>query len=291
MIYTISNAYLRVSAEDAGAQFKSIKSFLSGKEYLWQGDEAYWTGRAYNLFPIIGRMTDNKYTVDGKEYEMLIHGIARRSVLALKEKTAEKMIFELCSDEETRKKYPFDFIYRVIYELRGNTLKVTYEVTNTGDKEMAFAVGGHPGFNVPFAAGDFEDYRVEFPLAGETRRLTMTDACFMTGEARPYSLRDNALPLKHDLFDRDVIILTDTNGVAYIRGNGVKANIKLSYPDMKYLGVWHKPGTDAPFVCLEPWCALPAADGVIEDLTTKADYIHLEAGGVYENAYSIQINE
>lgn len=291
MIYSISNAYLRVSAEDAGAQLKSIKSFLSGKEYLWQGDEKFWTGRAYNLFPIVGRMTGNKYTVDGKEYEMLIHGFIRRNTLSLKEISNEKMVFEFSSSDITRPQYPFEFEYDVVYELKGNTLKISYEVTNRDEKEMVFAVGGHPGFFVPFASGFFEDYYVEFPKAGKTKQLTMTDSCFMTGEVKPYPLKDGVLPLSHELFDRDVIIFTDTNGTAYIRGKGVKSNIKLEYPDMKYLGVWHKPKTDAPFVCLEPWSALPARDGVIEDLRLKPDYTRLPSGEKYTNAYSIQINE
>jgi len=291
MTYTISNAYLRVSAEDAGAQLKSIKSYLSGKEYLWQGDEKFWTGRAYNLFPIVGRMTDNKFTIDGKEYEMLIHGFIRRNTLKLKESSPQKMVFEYAANEVTRPQYPFEFEYNVIYELRGNTLYITYKVKNSDEKEMVFAVGGHPGFNVPFSAGEFEDYYVEFPKAKDAKQLMMSDACFMTGESRPYPLKGGILPLEHGLFDRDVIILTDTFGSTYIRGKKTKANIKLSYPDMKYLGVWHKPKTEAPFVCLEPWCALPALDGVKEDLRAKADYIHLPAGKTYTNTYSIQINE
>lgn len=291
MIYTINNAYLRVSAEDAGAQLKSIKSYLSGKEYLWQGDENFWTGRAYNLFPIVGRMTDNKFTVDGKEYEMLIHGFIRRNNLTLKEGSSEKMVFEYSANDITRPQYPFEFVYRVIYEVRGNTLYITYEVENSDEKEMVFAVGGHPGFNVPFGAGEFEDYYVEFPKADNARQLEMSDTCFMTGESHPYPLIGKTIPLRHNLFDRDVIILTDTNGIAYIRGKRTKTNIKLTYPDMKYLGVWHKPKKDAPFVCLEPWSALPARDGVKEDLRQKADYIHLPAGKTYKNTYSIQINE
>jgi len=295
MIYSISNSYLHVSVEDAGAQLKSVKSFLSGREYLWQGDAKYWTGRAYNLFPIVGRMTDNKYTIDGKEYEMLIHGFIRRNSLYLKEISKEKMVFEFSSSEITRPQYPFEFEYDVVYELKGNTLKITYEVINKDEKEMVFAVGGHPGFFVPFAAGFFsgffDDYFVEFPNAGDSKQLTMTDSCFMTGEEKPYPLKNGVMPLSHEMFDRDVIILTNTNGLAIIRGKGIKSNIKLEYPDMKYLGVWHKPKTDAPFVCLEPWSALPARDGVKEDLRLKPDYTHLPSGEKYTNAYSIQINE
>ena len=77
MIYTIENEYLSVSVEDIGAQLKSIYHKKSETEFLWQGDPKYWKGRAYNLFPIVGRLYDGKYTYNGKTYELERHGFAR----------------------------------------------------------------------------------------------------------------------------------------------------------------------------------------------------------------------
>ena len=56
MIYEIENQYLRVQISSKGGEFQSIRD-KSGREYLWQGDEATWTDRGPNLFPYIGRMT------------------------------------------------------------------------------------------------------------------------------------------------------------------------------------------------------------------------------------------
>ena len=56
MIYAIENAFLSVSVEDTGAQLKSIFDKTAKTELLWQGDAAFWKGRAYNLFPIVGRL-------------------------------------------------------------------------------------------------------------------------------------------------------------------------------------------------------------------------------------------
>ncbi len=291
MIVCIENDYLSVAAESDGAQLKSVRSKITGREYLWQGDPAYWTGRAYNLFPIIGRMTGNKYTYENAEYEMLIHGFIRRNELKLKEYTSTKMVFELSSNEDTLKQYPFGFEFNAIFEVIANKLDITYRVVNKDNKEIIFGVGGHPGFNIPFAEGVFEDYYVEFPYAENVKNPTMTDSCYMTGEAPSYELCDNKVHLKHSLFDRDVIILTGTNGVAYIKSDKTNTNIKFIYPDMKYLGLWHKPKTDAPFICLEPWSALPAKDGVVEDISEKADMTHLGAGEIYTNTYTVEINE
>ena len=86
MIYTIKNDKIEVSVEDLGAQMRSIKD-AEGKEYLWQGDEKYWKECASNLFPYIARLTQGKYILKGKTYDMTTHGFLKRTVLKLKEKT------------------------------------------------------------------------------------------------------------------------------------------------------------------------------------------------------------
>ncbi len=41
----IQNRFLRVEAEERGAQLLSIRT-ADGVEFLWQGDPAYWPDRA-----------------------------------------------------------------------------------------------------------------------------------------------------------------------------------------------------------------------------------------------------
>ena len=65
--------------------------------------------------------------------------------------------------------------------------------------------------------------------------------------------------------------------------------VKVTYPQMPYLGLWHKPLTEAPYVCIEPWSSLPSRKGIIEDLATKPGLIHLDSSLEYENQYVIEI--
>ena len=81
MNYTISNDQIEVVISDVGAELMSVKSKKDGTEFLWQGDPTFWGGRAYNLFPICGRLADGKYTYEGETYEMNLHGFVRKSVL------------------------------------------------------------------------------------------------------------------------------------------------------------------------------------------------------------------
>ena len=68
-----------------------------------------------------------------------------------------------------------------------------------------------------------------------------------------------------------------------------KRYVKVSYPNMKYLGMWHTPLVEAPFVCIEPWTSYPAIDGVVDNFETKGEMTHLKKGNTYENFFTITI--
>lgn len=292
MIYTIENKLLKIAADTSGAQLQSVYSKTTETEYLWQGDAAYWSGRAYNLFPIIGRMYKNTYTYGENDYSLLCHGIARYRVFRLIDRTATKLVFRLTEDEDSLRAYPFRFIFDVVYEISDDKLKVTYAVTNADEKELIFAVGGHPGFNIPFASGRFEDYYLEFAEPTNVVSHTLSANKFMTGEKRPYPLEGGIrLPLKHELFDNDALILGNTCRRVALKNKVDSRSLVLNYADFRYLGIWHTPETDAPFVCLEPWSALPATDGKTDALETKADMTRLAPEKTFKTGWSLELHE
>ena len=65
---TLSNSILTVQIAEHGAELQSIKK--DGKEYLWQGDAKFWGRRSPVLFPIVGRVWNNKYRHAGNTYEI-----------------------------------------------------------------------------------------------------------------------------------------------------------------------------------------------------------------------------
>ena len=97
------------------------------------------------------------------------------------------------------------------------------------------------------------------------------------------------LPLRHDLFDRDAIILKNMDRTVTLSAGEGTRGVTVSYPRMRYLGIWHKPESDAPFVCLEPWLSLPSRDGVVEDLSQQNDLMALLPGEVYVNQWTATI--
>ena len=290
MIYTIKNDKIEVSVEDLGAQMRSIKD-ATGKEYLWQGDENYWNVSAPNLFPYIARLTEGKYILKGRTYEMPKHGFLRNSVLKLKEKTQTKMVFSLTDSEETYKMYPYHFEIKVKYELFENELKVSYNVANKDKKVMYFGVGGHPGFQVPVEKElSFEDYFIEYAKGTDMKRVGMSEDCFVTGKDEAFPLEENRrLYLHHNLFDDDAIILKDAPSKVVLASEKGSARIEMETSHLEYLGIWHKPASDAPYVCIEPWSSLPSKKDIIEDLEKQDNLVSLKPDGYYTGFFKVKI--
>jgi hypothetical protein len=290
MNYIIENEAVRVTVADMGAELMSLVLKSNNTEYLWQGDEKYWTGRATNLFPICGRLTDGKYTYQGNEYEMVLHGFAKKSVFSVIEQKKDSIVFSLRANEETLKIYPFDFELFITYTLCESTVRESYRVINHGLERMYFALGGHPGFNLPLEEGcSFEDYFVAFAQEKPAKELVM-EACYMTEETVPARLKDGkVIELTHSMFDKDAIFLQDMDTCVTLKAKKGQKSVTLRYPDMKYLGLWHKPKTAAPYVCIEPWLSVPAYYQKVDDLETKRDMLPLEAGASYETYIEITL--
>lgn len=293
MVYTIENDRMKVQMSDRGAELMSIQG-KDGTEYLWQGDPAYWGDRAPNLFPYIARLTQGKYTVNGKTYEMDIHGFVKDSLLEAESQEADRIVWKLTQSAQTKKVYPFDFVYRVCYALEGDTLQICFSVENPNECPMYFGIGGHPGFCVPLDKDlRFEDYYLQFEPkdAPNPVRVGISPTCFVDGKDREYPLEAGGrISMNHHLFDDDAIVLTKMPKAVTLQSDKSVHSVRVEYPQMEYLGFWHMPHTDAPYVCIEPWSSLPSRQDVVEDLATQPGLIRLEAGGKYENRWSIRIS-
>ena len=222
---------------------------------------------------------------------MTIHGFANASEFAVAKKSADTLVLELRSSEKTRVYYPIDFVFQVIFRLENDALHTTYHVENKSDVTMPFGIGGHPGFKVPVDENErFEDYYLEFSLECQPDRVGFTPAVYLSGHDEAYPLEaDKRIDLRHDLFDEDAIILKNMAREVTLRSKASSHSVTVSYPKMPYLGIWHWPHTDAPYVCIEPWSSLPSRQDVVEEFTCKSDLVQLEPGCVYDNTWTITI--
>ena len=294
--YIIENDILKVEISSRGGELQSI--VRDGAEYLWQADPVYWDEKAPNLFPYIGRMTQGKYTVKGKEYKMPIHGFLPSTELQCEEQSRDRIVFRVDANEVTKSCYPFSFTYRVIYELDKEVLHVIYQVMNHGEETMYFGIGGHPGIAVPVGGSEngkelkFEDYYLEF--SGQTEvpvRVDFSPTCFLTGDDKPFELEEGKyLHLHHDMFDQDAIVFRNTSGTVVLKSDRGEHYVRVCYPDMAYIGFWHAVKTDAPYICIEPWHGCAAVVGESGNLEDKPYVITLQPGEQKTLAYTVFVH-
>ena len=163
MIYSLENSTVKITASTHGGELNSITGKKEGTEYLWNGDLKYWKYHAPHLFPIIGKVIDSKYRVDGKIYELPAHGIARVADFEFISQTNNSITFELKDSEESLKVYPYKFSLQVTYTLEENAIKTSFKVINLDDKKIYFSIGDHPAFMCPIEKDEkLEDCYLEF---------------------------------------------------------------------------------------------------------------------------------
>lgn len=289
MIYQLKSENLTADIETLGAELRSLRR--GENEYLWQGDPTYWASRAPVLFPICGRLYQGVYQWKGNTYEMGNHGFARKMEFTAIKKSEHSVTMTLCANEQTKAIYPFDFVLSITYSLGKDGLTAQIQIQNTGKEPLPFAFGAHPGFRVPLDDGlDFSDYKITFSPSAEPSQLLFSDTCFQTGREEPFALQPGkVLPLGHDLFDRDAIFLKDAGEEVTLTSSNGEMGVRVCYSDFPYLGLWHRPKTDAPYICIEPWTGLPSFDGIVDDLATKSDLFRLPAGEEQTLSYRIEL--
>jgi len=259
MIHSIENDRLRVSVKTAGCELAGIFCKDNNTEYLWQGNPDVWYGQSPILFPIVGRLIDDRYTLDGVEYEMPKHGFARKTEWTFLSAKENEMKFILKDSEATRKIFPYEFDFTVTYQISGNKLKVTHEILNRNDRTMYFSLGAHPGFNCTI--GDKLVFSENETL--ETEKIDL-EKSLRIPETFPVLNNSKEITITEHIFDEDALILHGIKSEFISLYKDGKEAVKFNMGRSPYLGIWAKPG--APYVCIEPWC------GVNDSQEKKADF-------------------
>ncbi len=289
MRYTVKNDLLTVEIDSFGAELVSVKRNGQECEYIWQGDPAYWAGHAPVMFPICGRLWEESYSHRGTQYHMGLHGFARKSEFAAEQMHDTEIRFVLCDNEQTREIYPFSFALTLTYTLDGERLDCRVTIENTGEEILPATFGAHPGFCVPIdGKGDFSDYYLEFSEPCSPDEMLFEEIVYASGKKRGMVLADGRkIKLSHRMFDQDGLFMSRMADSVTLKADCTDRSVTLSYPDMPFLGIWHAPKTDAPYVCIEPWCGFPGYAHTVEDILQKADMFRIEPNAKKNVSYSI----
>jgi galactose mutarotase-like enzyme len=275
-IPSISSPHLSASINPLGAELWSLRD-AGGRDLLWNGDAAFWTGRAPILFPIVGTVANDTYRVGGKAYTLPRHGFARRRPFSIIEASGSRLTLRLVSDDATRAVYPFDFALDLTFAITDARLDVTAGLSNTGDAPLPASFGYHPALLWPLPYGaSRQDHSITFD-APEPAPIFRPDAHgLLAPSAEPSPIDGRVLPLDDGLFADGALVLTELNGRGATYGASKGPRLRITYPDTPHLGIWSIPG--APFVCIEPWQGYADPVGFVGEIWDKPGIVRLAPG-------------
>lgn len=258
---------LHVEVNPLGAQLSVLRD-RNGSDLLWNGDPAVWNGRAPLLFPIVGELANGRYCVGGESYHLSRHGFARGRLFQVIAATADTATFRLQADESTLPIYPFRFELDVRFAVSGAALSITSSVRNLGNADLPASLGYHPAFRWPLPYGqERAAHFIEFASDEPAPIRRLNAAGLLTREPRPTPVAERRLVLEDSLFQNDALIFDQIQSRSVSYGAASGPRIRVSYPQMPYLGIWTKPG--APFICVEPWHGMADPEGFAGEFATK----------------------
>ncbi len=290
--YSIENDAIRIKVNKKGAEMCELMSKSDETHFLWTADKNYWGRHAPVLFPIVGQVQDGKYEIDGKAYELSQHGFARDMEFELVEASETRLILSLTSNEDTRKKYPYEFELRIGYEIIGSRVDVTYEVINLDEDTIWFSIGAHPGFNCPlFTDRNFSDYYIEFEQAETSDKLEFASG-LLSGTSKPFLKNQKQIRLSSKLFEEDALIFENLNSrFVDLKCDQDSQFLRFYFEGFPFFAIWSPPGKQAPFVCLEPWFGITDTLNANLDYRNKKGIQKLSKGGTFSCTHSMEIRK
>lgn len=284
MIFKAENEYLSIEVKKSGAELSSLKSKESGIEYLWQGNPDVWYGQSPILFPIVGQILDNKFRVDGVEYEMAKHGIARKRDFELKEQGENYLVLTQSWNEETLAQYPYKYVLDIEFRLEGKKLIVTHSVINDDERKIYFSIGAHPGFNCKI--GDYLEFQENETLVCEK----INPDSILDGIHYPTLNNEKIFEITADVFDKDAHILSGMKSdTLYLKSNYRNEVIKFNFGKCPYLGLWAKPGAD--YVCIEPWYGINDSYEKKDDFSQKRAIQFADVNSEFKFSWTAEVIE
>jgi galactose mutarotase-like enzyme len=288
-MFILENEVLKVELASRGAELQSIVNKVFGIEYLWNGDPAFWPRRSPVLFPIVGSLKNDTYFFQGKSYRLPRHGFARDREFQAERISAKEIIFLLKSDSETKSNYPFDFEFRIRYQLLGDELSTEYMIANTGTSILLFSVGGHPAFRLPLTpATAFSDYYLRFGETENLSRWPISKDGLIQNNSIPVLEETNRLRLQKSMFYQDALVFKyPASSEISLLSDKTPHGLQFQMGEFPFLGIWS--AKDADFICLEPWCGIADSVGSDQQLEHKEGIEKAVPGKVFSRLWRVKL--
>ena len=286
MIHTLKNDEIKITVADYGAELKSLIG-ADGTEYLFDGNPKWWKYTSPVLFPFVGKLVNNKYRAEGKEFNLPQHGFARTTNFECIREEKNSITFRLNWNEDTLKVYPYKFSLEISYILKKNTVAIIWVVKNIDDKTIYFSIG----VKCPIIDGEnFEDCYLKFNKKEKSARILLSTNGNLLHKKIPM-LDGNILELNYEIFKDDALIFDDLKSDEItICSKKSSKKITLQAKNFPFLGICTPSQGGAPFICIEPWQGHADFEDFSGDITQKDGINKIEIGQSYGTNYNLIVN-
>jgi len=276
MALRIASDRLTAEISPDGAELVRLTD-AAGRDYLWGGDPAFWSGRAPILFPIVGTLHGDAFRWEDRDYSLPRHGFARRRTFAVAGHDRDSLMLRFDADAASRAVWPFDVTLDMIFAVCGTTLTMTGRVTNRDAVAMPVAFGFHPALCWPLPGATAKAghvIRFARPEPAPVRRLDGDG--LLDPAPRPTPVDGDMLALDDGLFAEDALIFDTLASHSLVYQGPGTAQVAVDFQGMPHLGLWMKPGAD--YLCIEPWQGYSDPAGFAGPLDEKPGMVTIEAG-------------
>ena len=289
----LKNDLLEVELNPKGAEIINIIGRKDNINYMWRRDPILWANSAPILFPIVGALQNNECRIDGKTYTMTQHGFSRHNIYKTNQISDICVEFDLQSNEDIIKQYPYLFDLKVKYSLEDNQLVCHIEIQNIDDKEIYFQVGGHPAFACPFYDNESSnDYYVEFEQ-NETldQKIIDVEKRGMSFETRKLFDNEKRFFVRQAMFDNDAIVVKNfkSNWVELKSLNHSKS-LRFHMSGFEHLGIWAASHVGG-LLAFEPWVGHNDYVDFTGEFKEKESVVCLKPNAKFTCEFRVEINQ
>lgn len=191
----------------------------------------------------------------GKVRPMPMHGFARQGIFEITRIDRTGFASRLVPDEESKKAYPYEYEFEVIYRFQEKELNVELRLKNLDKVAIPWSAGHHFYFTIPWLEGTTrDDYELRLSAKKAARHAA-------DGSLEPCKAAKKVESIGNkEIVDRIHYQLTSSTVVCRCKEDDSSLTIEVgtqSSPNPGYALVTWTESDDSPFFCIEPWMGPP----------------------------------
>lgn len=220
------------------------------------------------LFPFAGKCyhegRENHWKLNsGEIVPMPLHGFARDMSFEIRSIDVAGFEAVMVPKNETKKFYPYEYTFSVIYHFLELTLQISLILENEGREPIPWSAGLHPYFQVPWRKGlSLDDHQVMIKSKKSFQYMEGGMLEKKPTQENGYSLGDkeliNKIFYELEYPKAEISLLNGEETLRISEVGGAAVGSRLTFV------TWTQTG--APYFCVEPWMSPPNAP---ENNTTR----------------------